>query len=79
MFTQHEGDTGFPNLVSKTTFGHLSQQVPAPALAPAPVQVQGSSVVPIHGVPKAAPAKVLQGAIPSGHIPKPVIVPDYIA
>ncbi|XP_024918286.1 MARVEL domain-containing protein 2 [Cynoglossus semilaevis] len=53
--------------------------VPAPALAPAPVQVQGSSVVPIHGVPKAVPAKVLQGAIPSGHIPKPVIVPDYIA
>uniref|UniRef100_A0A3P8W1B3 OCEL domain-containing protein n=1 Tax=Cynoglossus semilaevis TaxID=244447 RepID=A0A3P8W1B3_CYNSE len=34
---------------------------------------------PIHGVPKAVPAKVLQGAIPSGHIPKPVIVPDYIA
>lgn len=42
-------------------------------------QVQGSSVVPIHAAPKAVPPKVLQGAIPSGHIPKPVILPDYIA
>ncbi|XP_019908673.2 MARVEL domain-containing protein 2 isoform X2 [Esox lucius] len=30
-------------------------------------------------VPKAVPRKVLQGSIPSGHIPKPVILPDYIA
>lgn len=44
-----------------------------------PEQVQGSSVVPIQASPKAAPKKVLQGAIPSGYIPKPVIVPDYIA
>uniref|UniRef100_A0A3Q3LRS9 MARVEL domain containing 2a n=1 Tax=Mastacembelus armatus TaxID=205130 RepID=A0A3Q3LRS9_9TELE len=44
-----------------------------------PQQVEGSSVVPIQAAPKAAAAKVLQGAIPSGHIPKPVIVPDYIA
>ncbi|KAF3701678.1 MARVEL domain-containing protein 2 [Channa argus] len=52
--------------------------VPAPAPRH-PEQVQGSSVVPIQAAPKAVPAKVLQGAIPSGHIPKPVIVPDYIA
>uniref|UniRef100_A0A4W6FRU5 MARVEL domain containing 2 n=1 Tax=Lates calcarifer TaxID=8187 RepID=A0A4W6FRU5_LATCA len=38
-----------------------------------------SSVVPIQAAPKPVPAKILQGAIPSGHIPKPVIVPDYIA
>lgn len=44
-----------------------------------PEQVQGSSVVPIQAGPKQAAAKILQGAIPSGHIPKPVIVPDYIA
>ncbi|XP_041826373.1 MARVEL domain-containing protein 2 [Melanotaenia boesemani] len=42
-----------------------------------PEQVQGSSVVPIQAAPK--PTKVVQGAIPSGHIPKPVVVPDYIA
>lgn len=50
-----------------------------PQAAPAhkhPEQVQGSSVVPIQA---AAPTKVLQGAIPAGHIPKPVILPDYIA
>ncbi|XP_029941054.1 MARVEL domain-containing protein 2 isoform X2 [Salarias fasciatus] len=52
----------------------------APAAAPrAPEQERGSSVVPIRSVPDAAPAKVLQGVIPSGHIPKPVIVPDYMA
>ncbi|KAK7895475.1 hypothetical protein WMY93_020800 [Mugilogobius chulae] len=44
-----------------------------------PEQVQGSSVVPIQASPKAAPKKILQGAIPSGYTPKPVIVPDYIA
>ncbi|XP_071321444.1 MARVEL domain-containing protein 2 [Trachinotus anak] len=49
---------------------------PAPKI---PDQVEGSSVVPVHVVPKAVPAKILQGAIPSGHIPKPVVVPDYIA
>ncbi|KAL6096465.1 marveld2 [Pungitius sinensis] len=45
-----------------------------------PVQVEGSSVVPIRAAPMAAapPLHVLQGAIPSGHIPRPVIVPDYI-
>uniref|UniRef100_A0A4W6DIR5 MARVEL domain containing 2 n=1 Tax=Lates calcarifer TaxID=8187 RepID=A0A4W6DIR5_LATCA len=54
--------------------------VPDAAPAPrTPEQVQGSSVVPIQAAPKPVPAKILQGAIPSGHIPKPVIVPDYIA
>ncbi|KAF7647173.1 hypothetical protein LDENG_00176290 [Lucifuga dentata] len=52
------------------------QMVPAPK---APQQVQGSSVVPIQAAPKAVPPKILQGNIPSGHIPKPVVVPDYIA
>ncbi|XP_026211550.1 MARVEL domain-containing protein 2 [Anabas testudineus] len=57
-----------------------AQLLIAPAPAPKhPEQVQGSSVVPIQAAPKAAPAKVLQGAIPAGHIPKPVILPDYIA
>ncbi|XP_008301508.1 MARVEL domain-containing protein 2 isoform X2 [Stegastes partitus] len=57
-----------------------SLMVPASGPAPrTPEQVRGSSVVPIQAAPKAAPAKVLQGTIPSGHIPKPVIVPDYIA
>ncbi|KAM6901897.1 MARVEL domain-containing protein 2 isoform 1-T3 [Lycodopsis pacificus] len=54
-----------------------AQSLMPPVAAPphrAPVQVEGSSVVPI----KAAPAHILQGTIPSGHIPRPVIVPDYI-
>ncbi|KAL0965356.1 hypothetical protein UPYG_G00280190 [Umbra pygmaea] len=39
-----------------------------------------SNVVPMQAVvSKTGPSKVLQGAIPSGHIPKPVILPDYIA
>lgn len=45
----------------------------------APEQDQGSSVIPIQAAPKAIPPKILQGTIPSGHIPKPVVVPDYIA
>uniref|UniRef100_A0A8C8BZK1 MARVEL domain-containing protein 2 n=3 Tax=Oncorhynchus tshawytscha TaxID=74940 RepID=A0A8C8BZK1_ONCTS len=50
------------------------------SLMPVPEPIQGSTVVPIQAaVPKAGPPKVLQGAIPSGHIPKPVIMPDYIA
>lgn len=57
-----------------------SLMVPVSGPGPkAPEQVQGSSVVPIQAAPKAAPPKVLQGPIPSGHIPKPVILPDYIA
>lgn len=53
--------------------------VPVSAPGPrAPEQAQGSSVVPIQAAPKAVPPKVLQGTIPSGHIPKPVILPDYI-
>ncbi|RVE66234.1 hypothetical protein OJAV_G00124050 [Oryzias javanicus] len=44
-----------------------------------PEAVRDGAVVPIKAAPKAAPAKVVQGSIPSGHIPKPVIVPDYMA
>lgn len=55
----------------------VSAPVPAPVHR-APVQVEGSSVVPIKAAAKAVPPHVLQGAIPSGHIPRPVIVPDYI-
>ncbi|CAL9682384.1 unnamed protein product [Knipowitschia caucasica] len=44
-----------------------------------PEQVHGSSVVPIQTSPKLASKRFLQGTIPSGFIPKPVIVPDYIA
>lgn len=57
---------------------HSLQLVPD-TVRKGPEQVQGSSVVPIQAGPKQAAAKILQGAIPSGHIPKPVIVPDYIA
>lgn len=59
----------------------VTQSLVVPDSAPihkAPEQVRGSSVVPIHAAPKAIPPHILQGAIPSGHIPKPVIVPDYI-
>ncbi|KAM8854146.1 MARVEL domain-containing protein 2 isoform 1-T3 [Synchiropus picturatus] len=55
-----------------------TQPLTAPA-AKVPEQVQGSSVVPIQSRPNPGPPQVLQGVIPSGHIPKPVIVPDYIA
>ncbi|XP_028457364.1 MARVEL domain-containing protein 2 isoform X1 [Perca flavescens] len=47
--------------------------------ARAPEHIQDSSVIPIQAAPKAVPPHILQGAIPSGHIPKPVIVPDYIS
>ncbi|XP_034048234.1 MARVEL domain-containing protein 2 isoform X2 [Thalassophryne amazonica] len=58
----------------------LMKTVPDSASAPKlPQQVQGSSVVPIQATPKTGPPKILQGMIPSGHIPKPVVVPDYIA
>lgn len=54
-----------------------------PVSAPAdkyPEDVHDSTVVPKQAAPKAAvQPKVLQGTIPSGHIPKPVILPDYIA
>ncbi|XP_071379002.1 MARVEL domain-containing protein 2 isoform X2 [Centroberyx affinis] len=57
-----------------------AQSLMAPGPVPkAPEPVQGSTVVPIQAAPKAGPPRVLQGAIPSGHIPKPVIMPDYIA
>lgn len=44
-----------------------------------PEHVQGSVVVPVQAATKSVPPKVLAGPIPSGHIPKPVILPDYIA
>ncbi|XP_071011178.1 uncharacterized protein [Oncorhynchus clarkii lewisi] len=59
---------------------HTTDSPAARSLMPVPEPIQGSTVVPIQAaVPKAGPPKVLQGAIPSGHIPKPVIMPDYIA
>ncbi|KAM9801241.1 MARVEL domain-containing protein 2 [Neosynchiropus ocellatus] len=56
----------------------LVKTLTAPA-SKAPEQVQGSSVVPIQARPDPGPPQVLPGVIPSGHIPKPVVVPDYIA
>ncbi|KAM3600615.1 uncharacterized protein V6R79_025936 [Siganus canaliculatus] len=44
-----------------------------------PELVRDSPVGPVQAPPKALAPKVLQGSIPSGHIPKPVIMPDYIA
>lgn len=41
--------------------------------------VPDGAFVPLQSAPKAMQPKVLQGTIPSGHIPKPVILPDYIA
>ncbi len=41
--------------------------------------VHESTAASIQAAPKAIPPKVLQGTIPSGYIPKPVILPDYIA
>ncbi|XP_054916572.1 MARVEL domain-containing protein 2 isoform X2 [Poeciliopsis prolifica] len=61
---------------------HVVQSLAVPDSAPAPrfpEQVQGSSVIPIQAAPKPFPPQIIQGAIPSGHIPKPVIVPDYLA
>lgn len=58
----------------------LLQMVPVSAPADnGPEHIQGSVVVPVQAAPKSVPPKVLAGPIPSGHIPKPVIVPDYIA
>ncbi|KAM6902950.1 MARVEL domain-containing protein 2 isoform 1-T2 [Xenentodon cancila] len=56
---------------------HVVRPAMVPVSAPAPRSPE--LVLPIQAAPKAAPTKVVQGTIPSGHIPKPVIVPDYIA
>lgn len=59
-----------------------AQPLTAPVSAPSaksPEHIQDSSFAPVHAAHKAIPPKVLQGPIPSGHIPKPVILPDYIA
>lgn len=61
---------------------HVVPSLMVPDSAPAPrcpEQVQSSSVIPIQAASELLPPKVVQAAIPSGHIPKPVIVPDYIA
>lgn len=56
------------------------QMVPVSAPADNDLEhVQSSVVVPVQAAPKSVPPKVLAGPIPSGHIPKPVILPDYIA
>ncbi|XP_077353114.1 MARVEL domain-containing protein 2 [Festucalex cinctus] len=58
-----------------------AQSLLVPAGAPAGTKTprQESSVASVQDAPIALAPKILQGAIPSGHIPKPVIVPDYIA
>ncbi|XP_077398732.1 MARVEL domain-containing protein 2 [Vanacampus margaritifer] len=58
-----------------------AQSLLTPAGAPAGTKSprQESSLVSVQDAPVAVAPKILQGAIPSGHIPKPVIVPDYIA
>ncbi|XP_061732120.1 MARVEL domain-containing protein 2 isoform X2 [Nerophis ophidion] len=67
--------------MQQSEFGAVqSPLVPAAAAAGAKIPRQESSMASFQDVPLIAIApKVLQGAIPSGHIPKPVIVPDYIA
>ncbi|XP_042364767.1 MARVEL domain-containing protein 2-like [Plectropomus leopardus] len=64
---------------AQSLMGPVSAPEPRAPEPRAPQQVEGSSVVPIHSAPKSVPPQILQGTIPSGHIPKPVIVPDYIA
>ncbi|XP_054612220.1 MARVEL domain-containing protein 2 isoform X1 [Dunckerocampus dactyliophorus] len=65
--------------MQQSEFGAVqSLLVPATA-AEAKTPRQESSVVSLQDAHIAVAPKILQGAIPSGHIPKPVIVPDYIA
>ncbi|XP_061658190.1 MARVEL domain-containing protein 2 [Syngnathoides biaculeatus] len=55
----------------------------APQSPPVPASTdtrrQAATPASVREPPVAVAPKILQGAIPSGHIPKPVIVPDYIA
>ncbi|XP_051906646.1 MARVEL domain-containing protein 2 [Hippocampus zosterae] len=64
----------------QSEFG-AAQSLLVPTGAPAGIKTprQESSLVSVRDAPIAVAPQVLQGAIPSGHIPKPVIVPDYIA
>ncbi|XP_049594905.2 MARVEL domain-containing protein 2 isoform X1 [Syngnathus scovelli] len=66
--------------MQQSEFGAVrSLLVPASAAAGANLPLRESSLASVGDVPIAVAPKILQGAIPSGHIPKPVIVPDYIA
>ncbi|XP_061886786.1 MARVEL domain-containing protein 2 [Entelurus aequoreus] len=66
--------------MQQSEFGAVQSLLVPVAASGAKSPRQESSIASFQDAPRVAIApKVLQGAIPSGHIPKPVIVPDYIA